>query len=727
MTPRLRVLRPAALALLSAVAALTALSSPAAPPVAPVRDTAETMHGVTLHDPYRYFENVKDPEVRAWLDAQGAYARQTLDRIPGRDAMQKRIAELAAANGDSVAGIVRMPGEHLFYLKRPRGATQFKLVMRTGLAGAERVLVDPEVETARTGVPHSISYFMPSWDSEHVAYGLAAGGSENASIYVIDVKTGKPIGAPIPRAQEGHVSWAPDSQSITYNQLKVLGPEDAETETFLDSRVMWLKLGAPESEARAVFGPTVTPQLGLQRLDVGSIQFAPGSRWMVARTTDTTLPEGSLFIAPASDLGKATIGWKKIAGFDDQIVDVELRGDELFLRTHKNAPRYKVVKLDLREPVLAKAVEVAVPPEGGVMEGFVVTKDAVVAAVRESTSINLRRYAPGDRAGRAVKMPFVGAAHLQDDPAHAYSDVLYYLSGWTEPPRVMHLVGDVSADSGLRKVGGGKPMGDVVVTEFKVPSHDGALVPMTVLYRKGLKRDGSNPTLLDGYGAYGFSQTAHFDPASMAWLEKGGVLAYANVRGSGVYGEPWRLAGFKATKPNTWKDGIACAQFLIAQGFASPKTLGIMGTSAGGIFVGRSVTTAPQLFAAAIFNVGSMDTIRAEESANGITNISEFGTVKKPDEFRALLEMSTYQHIEPGTAYPAVMLVHGLNDPRVDVWESAKAAAKLQASTTSGKPILLRLDAQAGHGVGSTATQRYSMSADIYSFLLWQMGKTPAQ
>jgi len=243
------------------------------------------------------------------------------------------------------------------------------------------------------------------------------------------------------------------------------------------------------------------------------------------------------------------------------------------------------------------------------------------------------------------------------------------------------------------------------------------------VHKKGLVLDGSNPTLLIGYGAYGFSFEARFDPRNLAWLERGGVIAFANVRGSGAYGDPWYRAGFKTTKPNTWKDGIACARYLIAQRYASPQTLGVWGTSAGGIFVGRSVTTAPELFAAAIFDVGIMDAVRGEESANGATNVSEFGTVKDAQEFRALLEMSTYHQIKDGVAYPAVLLVHGMNDPRVDVWHSAKAAARLQAASTSGRPVLLRLDEQAGHGVGSTAQQTYGKLADVYSFLLWQFGK----
>lgn len=715
--------RAGALIVLSALAVSFAH---AAPPVAPVRDVVETLHGVAVHDPYRYFEDSKSPEVQAWLQGQGAHARQSLDRIEGRAQMEKRIAQISSAVGDSVRDVVRMPGDRAFYLKRARGGKQFKLMSRVGANGREKVLVDPEVDAARTGVAHAINYFSPSWDGRYVAYGLSAGDSENASLHILDVRSGRQVGAPIARVREGNVSWLPDSRSLTYNQLKVLTSEDAETETYLDSRVMWLAVGQPESAARPVFGPTVTPELGLARLDVGRILFTPGSPWMIARTTDTTLPEGSLFVARVSDLALPRVPWKKISSFDDLIVETELQGDELYFRTRKGEPRSKVMKLDLRHAELARAVDVALPPADGVLEGFVLARGALFTAVREGTAIGLRRHAPGDRAGRPIALPFVGAARAHDDPAHAHADVLYTLSGWTQLPRTLRLRGDTSVDAGLQAPVAMPSLPEIEIQDVKVPSHDGVLVPMTLMYRKGLKRDGNNPTLLNAYGAYGHSHTAGFYPPAMAWLEQGGVVALANVRGSGVYGEPWRRAGFKATKPNTWKDGVACAQYLIEQGYASPRTMGIMGTSAGGIFVGRSVTTAPQLFAAAIFNVGVMDAVRAEDSANGITNISEFGSYRNPQEFPALLAMSTYHQIQDGTPYPAVLVVHGLNDTRVDVWHSAKAVARLQAASTSGKPVLLRLDAQAGHGVGSTATQRHALAADMYSFLLWQMGKRRA-
>lgn len=709
--------------LLSAAAVCRAAEVPA-PPVAPIHEVTETLHGVTLTDPYRYLENLRAPDVQEWFKGQGAYARATLDRIAGRDAMEKRITELTSASGDAITRITRMPGDRIYYLKRAKGERQFKLAMRVGTRGAEHILMDPEVEAKRTGVPHAINYYRPSWDGKYVAYGVSAGGSEDASLHILDVESGHDIAAVFERVHQPDVNWLPDSRSLAFNQLKVPTPGEPESEAYMDSRVMLHTVGEAADKAVAVFGPTVTRNLGLGRLDVGSLLFVPGSPWVIARTTDTTLPEGFLFLGRVADLGKPTMAWTKISGYEDKITNLALRGNDLFFMTHANAPRKHVMRLDLRKPELKFAVEAAASPATGVMEDFALTRDSLVTAVRHGTDIVLRRSAKGKPQGMDVPMPFQGAAYLSDEPAHAYGDVMYTLSGWTQMPLTYVLRGELSVNSGLRVNPELPNLPELEVRNVEVSSYDGAQVPMTLLYRRGLKLDGSNPTLLNAYGAYGFSQTAGFSAARVAWFEKGGVLVLANVRGSGVNGDPWYRAGQKATKPNTWKDGVACAQYLIAQGYATPKTLAVMGTSAGGIFVGRAVTTAPELFAAAVFDVGVMDAVRAEDSANGATNISEFGTAKDSQEFKALLEMSTYHHIKDGTAYPAVLLVQGMNDPRVDAWHAGKAAARLQAATTSGKPILLRLDMQAGHGMGSTATQRNAMTADIYSFLLWQMGKT---
>ena len=258
-------------------------------------------------------------------------------------------------------------------------------------------------------------------------------------------------------------------------------------------------------------------------------------------------------------------------------------------------------------------------------------------------------------------------------------------------------------------------------------SADGTSIPLSLVYKKGLALDGSHPTLLGGYGSYGITIEPSYAPRALAWLERGGVLAFAHVRGGGEYGEDWHLAGKLLTKNHTWEDFIACGQYLVDNGYTLPTRLGGTGTSAGGITVGRALTERPGLFAAILDRVGSSNPLRAEFTPNGPPNVPEFGTVSDPDGFKALYAMDAYQHVRDGVKYPAVLLTTGINDPRVASWEPAKMAARLQAATTSGKPILLRVDYDAGHGIGSTKAQDAADEADEWSFLLWQFGEPDFQ
>ncbi len=697
----------------------------AAPPPAPSEPVTDTLHGVRVEDPFRNLENLRNPATRGWLEAQAAYGEQILSQIDGREALAQRIAELMRSAGDSVRQVRRFPGDRTYYLKRRAGEGQFKLMLREG--GAERVLVDPE-RYASGGVPHAINWYVPSWDGRTLAFGISAAGSEDASLHLVDVASGRALREPIPRVRQELASFTPDSRGLVFNQNRELPAGAPESETYLDSTVLLLDVTKPSVAPRPIFGRLVQPALKLDRLDVGGVIFSPDSRWMVARTTDTTVPEGKLFVAPVAALKARVIPWRQISSAKDQLTEVQLRGDTLYLRTPAKAPRSRILALPLARPVLAQAREVVSEPTQGVLRDFTLGRDAIYVEVQQGFNTRVMRHARGTPSDGTDVAPGVpGSTFAVDDAGHAYGDPWLVTSQWTEPPRVLSVAGGAASDTGIRESRRPEGMPELEVSEVLVESHDGAKVPLAVVHRRGLVRDGSNPTLLIGYGAYGFTFQAFYDPRFAAWMERGGVVAMANVRGSGAFGEPWYRAGFKATKPNTWKDGIAAARWLIAQGYASPQTLGIWGTSAGGIFVGRAVTTAPELFSAAVFDVGVMDTVRFEESANGATNVSEFGTVKDPAEFRALLEMSTYHQIRNGTAYPAVMLVHGMNDPRVDIWHSAKAAARLQQATSSGKPVIMRIDMQAGHGVGSTAQQAASQLGDVFAFLLWQAGKLPAK
>jgi prolyl oligopeptidase len=326
-----------------------------------------------------------------------------------------------------------------------------------------------------------------------------------------------------------------------------------------------------------------------------------------------------------------------------------------------------------------------------------------------------------------VKLPFdLAIRQLITSPARP--GALLRLESWTDAPTYIAVEARSGnlADTGLHP----KPavdFSDIVELRLNATAKDGVKIPVSLVYRKATSLNSFNPTIIRAYGAYGIVQSPSFNPSSLAWLERGGILATCHVRGGGEFGEEWHRGGKLLNKPNTWKDLIACSEYLIERGFTRKERLGIQGGSAGGITVGRAMTDRPDLFAAVVPTVGVLDALRMEFTSNGPPNIPEFGSVRTENGFRGLLAMSAMHQVKDSTKYPAVMLMHGVNDPRVEVWQSVKMAARLEAATldvTNANPILLRLDYDAGHGVGSTRNQRNAELADVYSFMLWQFGES---
>ena len=408
----------------------------------------------------------------------------------------------------------------------------------------------------------------------------------------------------------------------------------------------------------------------------------------------------------------------------DQVTEFAVRGDDIFLLTAKDAPRFKVVRTTLAKPDLKAAVTV-VPAGPSVVNGFAVANDALYVGVSDGVPNTVLRVPHDTGKAEPVGLP-------KEEPSAFLSAVRPDLPGawlstssWSREGRLLAFDPSTKelTDTKLLPVGKFDAPDWLTSTEVLVPSHDGVKVPLSIIHRKDIKLDGSHPTLMSGYGAYGFGNPMYFDPVNLAWLERGGVLATAHVRGGGAFGKEWHHAGRRATKPNTWKDFIACGEYLVKEKYTSPARLCGEGGSAGGILIGRAITERPDLFAAAHISVGCTDMLRFETTMNGPPNIPEYGTVTKKDEFPHLLAMSSYHQVKDGVKYPAVLLTHGINDPRVEPWESAKMTARLQAATASGKPVLFRVDYQAGHGIGSTKAQRHEEQADVWAFLLWQTGE----
>jgi len=714
--------RPAAF--FPALAMLLGFSAPVPAeslPVFPPNNVPQTFYGTAVDDPYRALEDTKNPQVIAWMKAHADHARATLEALPGYAALGRRIVELDEAVEARVAEVRRTPGGELFFTRRGAKENTYKLYVRTP-SGGERLLADPDDWQKPTGKAHAINYFSPSPDAKYVAFGVSAVGSEDASIYVIETATRKRIGKPIDRTQFPGISWRPDAKSFFYLRQQRLAPGMPATERYQNSRVWLHRLGEDAERDTLVLGPGVSPRVAVPRTDFPYVVVTPGSRYAIAAVYAGVQREIALYAAPLETLGKRDTPWVTICDRSNKVTDFAVKGDEIYLMTYAPSPRYAVLRTRLARPYFRTAATV-LPASEQVLFSIASARDALYFEARDGAVKRVKRLAWGSHEAIEVRLPLEGAASLLSVSPRV-SGAIVGLTSWTRAREIYSIDAAGSAvNTKLQPLGPHDAPQGLRTTEVKVRSHDGAMVPLSIVHRSDVKLDGTNPTLLYGYGAYGVTEEPSFGPTRLAWLERGGVYAVANVRGSGVYGEQWYRAGLKATKPNSWKDFIACAEYLIAHRYTTAAKLGILGGSAGGILVGRAMTERPDLFGAVVSAVGVLDTVRAETTANGIPNIPEFGTVKKEDEFRALLAMSPYHHVREGTPYPALLLTHGVNDPRVDVWHSSKTAARLLAASTSGKPVLLDLDYEGGHGIGDTKSQRQRQITDIYAFLLWQAGR----
>ena len=690
------------------------------PPPLPAKPVTDTLWGTPITDPYRFLENVADPQVQQWMRAEADATAAIMARIPGRDALIARFKTIEDGASGLTTQVQHTPGGRWFFQKRDPGENQFRLVWRERADGPDHLLFDPEALRKATGEPHAILDFAASPDGRRIAYAVQRGGGEIGGLHVVDVDTGRELIQPIDRIRYASVSWLDDGNGFFYNRLHEGYDTLPADQRFNDNERHFRALDANGTD-RVVFQPSRVPELALPVFATGYVMQVPGTRTALMWVELGVERYGLLYSAELESAIAGTAKWRPVATAADSIVDFAMGGGYVYLRSFKDAPRYKVVRVSVDALDLARA-EVVIPAGSGVVTAVAGARDAVYVTRRDGVSTALLRV-PHARAIKAepVALPFAGSAEMTSDPR--VPGAVLELGGWTHASRPYQVdpARRVTALPFVR-IGAYDAPRDIEAREVRVKSWDGTEVPVSVIVKKGIKLDGSNPTILYGYGAYGITDDPGFSPRVYAWLERGGVYAIAHVRGGGAFGDEWHMAGRRATKPNTWKDGIAAAEWLIANGYTSPGKLGIYGGSAGGIFVGRSITERPDLFAAAVPQVGWFDAIRIETSANGVANVPEFGTVKKEDEFRALLAMSSYDHVKPGTAYPGVMLVHGVNDIRVDVWQSTKMASRLATATTSGRPVLLRLEYDSGHGQGSTREQLQARTADVFAFMLWQFG-----
>jgi prolyl oligopeptidase len=695
------------------------------PPLAKVEPVEDEYFGVKVVDSYRYMEDIEDDYVKQWFKAQADYTRAKLNSIPRRQFLIDKMYEFDKRRTAQYSAPYVSEKDRFFFLKTNPEEETAKLYYREGdddEESPENLLYDPENFSSDTTKKYVMSGFYPSYDGKRVAFGVASSGSENSILLTMDVEKKELFPEQIDRCWWAYPSWLPDCDAYLYNRLQSSDFHDKNREK--DSKVYLHIVGTDPETDIEIFSRAKYPELGIKEEDIVHVFYDKDSKYIFGYvgTVDRRL---KVFYAPANELRKEKIAWKQLFAVEDEVYDFCATAEKLFVYTPKNAPNFKILKTSLKEPDLESAQVVVPEYAQEIITRFCLTKDGLFYTTSKNVVEGKLFHLPyGSKNAKEIKLPFAAGSLYLLAKGVKYDDLWVTISGWTKD---YHFYRYFSKSNEFilknRSVLPEYPeYSDLIVEEIMVPSHDGVEVPLSLIYKKGMKKNDKNRVLIYGYGSYGRSINPFFSSNFLLWTHEGGILAIAHVRGGGELGENWHKAGFKTTKPNTWKDLIACTEYLISKKYTSNERVAIMGGSAGGILIGRAMTERPDLFAAAIPLVGCMNAVRFEETPNGPVNASEFGTIKDSVECMALIEMDSYLHLEKGVKYPATLVTAGINDPRVIAWQAAKFAAKLQACNVSDNPMLFWVDYEAGHGIGDTKSKAFEGLADELSFGLWRTG-----
>ncbi len=685
------------------------------PPATPKKPMVDEYYGVKVTDDYRWLESWDDPAVRAWSDAQNQRTRAYLDGLAAREPIRKWLREVANATSVSYYAI-RLPRDVFFAMKVQPPKNQPFLITLKSLddPGSERVILDPNQFNSKHT---AIDFYVPSLDGRYVAVSLSEGGSEEGTVHVYEVATGKETGDVIPRVNKGtgggSVTWNTDGSGFFYTRYPADTERPKEDLDFYQ-QIYFHKLGTPLRVDTYSIGKE------FPRIAETSMHTSNDGRYVLAQVANGDGGEFAYYLMDLS--GGRTGKWTQLAQFSDKITQAVLGKDQaLYLLSVNNAPRGKILRMSFEKPALANA-ETVVPESDAAIQAFVpsATLLYVIDSIGGPSRVRLIDHKGHDKG----EVPTLPTSAVYDATSPWGDDLLYENESYLTPSAFYRY--DASSGkttrTALHQTSPVNFNDAEVVREWAV-SKDGTKIPMSVIRKKGIKLDGSAPALLTGYGGFNVSLTPFFDPTIRLWLDRGGVSVVANLRGGGEYGEGWHHAGNLTKKQNVFDDFAACAQHLIDAGYTKQASLAIIGGSNGGLLMGAELVQHPEMYRAVVSFVGIYDMLRNEAvTANAIFNITEYGTVKDAAQFKALYAYSPYQGITDGVAYPAVLFLTGANDPRVSPANSRKFTARLQAASSSGAPVLLRTSSNTGHGIDSSLDEQIEEGADVWAFLFTQLG-----
>jgi prolyl oligopeptidase len=671
-------------------------------PATPAIDAVEILHGEAIADPYRWLEDGESPETQAWTQLQNARTEAYLARFPGRRRIRTRLQELLAIGAISVPTPAQ--GRYL-YQRRDGSQNQPVLYVRDGVDGVDRVAIDPNaLDLAGTT---ALDWYFPDDQGQLLAYGLSENGSEQSVLHLLDLSTGRVLPDRIPRTRAADLAWLPDATGFYYTRYPAAG-EVPEGEEHYHRSVYFHRLGADPVEDALIYKPT-------EKEHWPGVGVSPDGRWLlifVARTfdqTDVYLQDriaGAALVTVARDLP---------ATFDGEIAH-----GRLFLRTNLEAPTYRVYQIDPEHPDRSAWRELVYPRPDAVLDGVRVAGNRLVLTYLERASSRLRLADLEGRMLQEVALPTLGSLFGIGAEWNG-REAFYGFSSYTVPPSVYRIDLETGAQTLWRRVEADVDPERFEVVQTSFPSRDGTSVSMFVVHGKGLVRDGRQPTYLTGYGGFNISMSPAFSRSLLLWLEHGGVVAVPNIRGGGEYGESWHQAGILANKQNSFDDFIAAAEWLIREGYTSPERLAAAGGSNGGLLMGAGLTQRPELFRAIVIQVPLLDMLRYHRFLIARLWIPEYGSADDPEQFAWLRAYSPYHHVRPGVPYPAVLLATAESDTRVDPMHARKMTARLQAATSSSRPILLRLESRAGHGAGKPLSKVLDELSDTWTFVFSEL------
>jgi prolyl oligopeptidase len=679
-----------------------------APSKAEARPLTENFHGTKVTDNYRWLEDGKSPETQKWVEEEMAYTRSLLDPLPGRDAINKRLTELLTIGNISVPEIA---GKHYFYTKREGPQNQPVLYVREGLNGKDRVLIDPNQLAADGTI--ALDWYKPSEDGRYLAYGTSPSGSEMSTLQIVETNTGKLLPDTIERTRACSIAWMPNNSGFYYTRYPKKGEVQAGQEVY-NRHVFYHELGSDPAKDPLIFGEGRDPE------DWPNVSLDNDGRLLLI-TVEQGWTKTELFLM---DL-KAGTPPTRITTGKNFLYRCEVYNGRLYIVTNEDAPRYRLFVAEALDYDRDDWKEL-IPQIGAVLQGASLWGGRIFAQYEQNATSQLKVFDLGGKMLNELALPAIGSIFGSDGKWNR-DEVFYGFQSFTIPPSIYRYDLQSGATSLWAKVDA--PSIDPAAYEVHQEwyhSKDGTRVPMFIVHKKGLKKDGQNPALLTAYGGFNISLTPGFSRSAYLWLEHGGVYAVANLRGGAEFGEDWHRAGMLDKKQNVFDDMIAAAEYLIAEKYTDKNHLAIQGGSNGGLLMGAMITQRPDLFRAVVCQVPLLDMLHYQNFQIAKLWIPEYGSADNPEQFKWLYAYSPYHHVKAGEEYPAILFMTADTDTRVDPMHAKKMAAEMQAEAKNGtsrtRPILLRIETKAGHGAGKPVTKQIEEYTDIYSFLFWQLG-----